>query len=123
MIAPTRERQSHPRPGSPPTSRPSPGPATVLRWARRREACSSSSSFLAGLVDEFGEAVQLLVREFLARQVEQRGDGLSGRALEERLDELFEGRSPRLLARDRWQEDIARPLRRVPQVALVFEHS
>ena len=62
-------------------------------------------------------------RRLADEQVQQRGDGLLHRAVEERGDQVAQGGAARRVARDGGEVDIAQRFLLMPHVALLFEHA
>src|SRR5262249_8068298 len=84
---------------------------TAPRAASRREGSRvMSAALLPGIVDELGEPVELVAREFSARGVDQGGDGLLDGAAEERAHDVRERALLGAHPRDRRQVDVALPL-------------
>ena len=76
-----------------------------------------------GLFDQLCEAIQVVRRQVLVRQIQQRGNRLLGRVLEERLQHPPKGRSGGLVARVGRGVDVLAPLVGVRQVPLVFQNA
>ena len=73
-------------------------------------------------LDEVGEAVEVGARERVGAVVEERGDGTRRGVVEERRDEVPEGRPRGRLARDGCAVDVPRAVDGVDGVALVLEN-
>ena len=82
---------------------------------------SSSSSFLPGLLNQLRQSRQFGLGHVRRRGLEQRGNGLDGRTLEEGVDQVLERRAFRALAADARHIEVAWTILLVPHVALVFE--
>src|SRR5690606_25195511 len=89
--------------------------------ARSRSNSSMSPALCAGHVDERGEALEFLGREFGRGLVEEGGHGLGGRAVEERPHHVAERRAAGLLGRHGGGVDVARAVLCVREVPLLFQ--
>src|SRR6185436_14856343 len=80
-----------------------------------------SASLHAGLIDELREPVELVARELRLREIEERGHGFFRRAVEERLEDVRQGRPSGPVPRERGEVDVAGALGDVADMALVLE--
>jgi hypothetical protein len=80
-----------------------------------------SAPFLPGLVDELREPAIIVFREVVLRDVEEGGDDVGGRAVEEGLSQVGEGAPPRLVLGQPGDIDIAGSVLPVDEVSLLLE--
>src|SRR5262245_11064531 len=103
-------------------------PLPTLATVRPQPAANTpgGSSFLAPfsrLVYQFGNPVQLLLRNLGAFGAKQRGNDLLSGAFEKRIDEVFERRLPHFMTRYCRRVDISKSNLLVANMTLVLQYA
>src|SRR5512140_3390242 len=80
-----------------------------------------SAALLPGVGDEAREPLDFLVAQAALRFRQERRDGLLRRSIEERQEQVLEGRAAGPLGRDDRAIDVPALLENVREMALVFE--
>ena len=81
------------------------------------------ATLLPGALDQRGDVIQFLLREFGVGHVEQGGDGATGRAVKEGANESTQGQRACSVAWHDGREDVARPVHGVCEVPFFFKNA
>src|SRR5512143_3598480 len=94
-----------------------------MRPGQAAAAPGISATLLAGLVDESGQPLVVFIRKVVLGHVEEGGDDVGGRAVEEGLLEMGEGALPGLVLGQPRRVDVAGAVLPVEEMTLLLENA
>src|SRR5574341_586614 len=95
---------------------------TVALTKASARSAIMSAALLPRVRNELAQASQLGIGKPCRRKIEERGDCLLRRAVEECVEQLPQRRLARALARHRGEKHVARTVFLVPEMTLVLQH-